>query len=146
MINVAIHVTPADHARTLRCSAEFTEWCETASSASAHVGWEVTMSEWTVAPDGGRPEGRHCGHLNQAIPGDPPLTTNGCGECLADGGNWVQLRKCLLCGHVGCCDSSGRKHATAHAEATGHALASSVEDGGTWAWCYVDEVFLTRAV
>lgn len=29
------------------------------------------------------------------------------------GDQWVQLRLCLKCGHVGCCDSSKNKHATA---------------------------------
>src|SRR5207249_3860628 len=45
---------------------------------------------------------------------------------------------CLTCGHVGCCDSSRGRHATAHFEATGHPLMRSVEPGETWAWCYVD--------
>ena len=47
---------------------------------------------------------------------------------------------CLTCGHVGCCDSSRGRHATAHFEATGHPLMRSVEPGETWTWCYVDEV------
>ena len=54
---------------------------------------------------------------------------------------------CLSCGHVGCCDSSRGRHATAHFEATGHPLMRSTEPGETWAWCYVDrEVFETADV
>ena len=41
-------------------------------------------------------------------------TPDGCEECLANGTTWVHLRLCLSCGHVGCCDSSQHKHATAH--------------------------------
>jgi hypothetical protein len=32
------------------------------------------------------------------------------------------------------------KHATAHANESGHALIRSAEPGEDWAWCYVDEV------
>ena len=28
------------------------------------------------------------------------------------GSDWVHLRMCLTCGHVGCCDQSRWKHAT----------------------------------
>src|SRR5437879_9258989 len=45
-----------------------------------------------------------------------PVTpnTSGCEECLAAGQTWVELRMCLVCGHVGCCDSSEGRHATRH--------------------------------
>ena len=64
---------------------------------------------------------------------------NGCVECLAIGGRWVHLRRCLACGHIGCCDSSPNKHATAHFAATDHPLIQSFEPGEEWVWCYVDE-------
>jgi hypothetical protein len=49
----------------------------------------------------------------------------------------------MSCGHVGCCDSSPHKHATAHFRTSGHALIQSYEPGEEWWWCYVDEaVFL----
>ena len=59
-----------------------------------------------------------------------------------DGGScWLHLRMCLNCGKIGCCDSSPMKHATAHANESGHApLIRSAEPGEDWAWCYVDEV------
>src|SRR6476659_8681044 len=49
-----------------------------------------------------------------------PQTPNGCEECLRLGTEWVHLRPCLTCGHVGCCDSSPLRHARAHARAVGH--------------------------
>jgi hypothetical protein len=33
----------------------------------------------------------------------------GCEDCLKMGGQWVHLRECLVCGHVGCCDSSSMR-------------------------------------
>ena len=30
------------------------------------------------------------------------------------GGRWVHLRMCMQCGHIGCCDNSPNRHATAH--------------------------------
>ena len=35
----------------------------------------------------------------------------GCEECNKVGGQWVNLRMCLNCGKVGCCDSSPNQHA-----------------------------------
>ncbi|MFZ0510089.1 MAG: hypothetical protein WAM14_00660 [Candidatus Nitrosopolaris sp.] len=32
--------------------------------------------------------------------------THGCEECEKEGTDWVAIRMCLVCGHVGCCDSS----------------------------------------
>ena len=65
----------------------------------------------------------------------------GCEECLATGGLWVHLRMCLVCGHVGCCDSSPGKHATGHHEETAHPVMHSIEPGETWGWCYVHRDF-----
>jgi uncharacterized UBP type Zn finger protein len=63
----------------------------------------------------------------------------GCEECLQMGDRWVHLRICLVCGHVGCCDSSKNKHATGHYHATGHPVVQSFEPNEDWAWCYVDK-------
>ncbi len=81
-----------------------------------------------------------CEHLHQA-PVDPrPDPATECEDCVAEGLSvWVHLRKCLTCGHVGCCDSSPRRHATAHFAATGHPVIRSAEPGEHWRWCYVDE-------
>ena len=81
-----------------------------------------------------------CGHLAQAHPVKP--TSGGCEECLRIGSTWVHLRICMICGHVGCCDSSPHRHATAHYHASGHPIMRSGEPEETWGWCYVDQVEL----
>ncbi len=67
-----------------------------------------------------------------------PRTPDGCEECLRSGDDWVELRLCRTCGHVGCCDSPKNKHATAHFHETGHPVIRSFEPGQDWSWCYVD--------
>jgi len=78
-----------------------------------------------------------CSHLDQITIASP--NGEGCEECLKTGGRWVHLRYCLTCGHVGCCDSSPGKHATAHFRETGHPVVQSLEPGETWRWCYIDQ-------
>jgi uncharacterized UBP type Zn finger protein len=79
-----------------------------------------------------------CTHLDQVQ--DVKPSGDGCVECLADGGRWVHLRVCMTCGHVGCCDSSPGKHATAHFHSTGHPIVQSYEPGENWWWCYQDNL------
>lgn len=79
----------------------------------------------------------HNSEISQVTP-----RTEGCEECLKTGEQWVTLRMCLKCGHVGCCDSSKHKHATAHFRATGHPMMRSIEPGENWKWCYVDKMYL----
>jgi uncharacterized UBP type Zn finger protein len=85
-----------------------------------------------------------CTHLDQ-IHDIEPHTTAGCEDCLRIGGTWVHLRLCLTCGHVGCCDSSPNRHASAHAAADSHPIVQSFEPGEDWIWCYVDEVAMEPA-
>jgi uncharacterized UBP type Zn finger protein len=79
-----------------------------------------------------------CEHADMSTDAQP--RTDGCEECLAAGMSWVHLRRCVQCGHVGCCDSSVGRHATAHFEQTGHPVMQSFEPGEEWLWCYVDQV------
>lgn len=79
-----------------------------------------------------------CTHLDRIRNVSPDA--NGCADCLAVGDTWVHLRLCMTCGHVGCCDSSKNKHASAHARATDHPIVESFEPGEDWFWCYADEV------
>jgi CPA1 family monovalent cation:H+ antiporter len=81
-----------------------------------------------------------CKHLRDAPRVMRANTPEGCEECLKEGTRWVHLRLCLTCGHVGCCDSSVRKHATAHFHGTGHPVMRSIEPGEAWRWCFVDEL------
>ncbi len=64
---------------------------------------------------------------------------HGCKECEQSGGWWFHLRRCALCGHVGCCDSSPGQHATAHFHTTKHPLMQSFEPGESWFWDYRTE-------
>ena len=81
-----------------------------------------------------------CKHLDQVRKVEP--SGAGCKECLETGDRWVQLRLCLSCGHVGCCDSSKGKHATGHFLATRHAIMRSFEPGDDWRWCYIDTTYV----
>jgi hypothetical protein len=81
-----------------------------------------------------------CSHLGGIDPAPAPNTPAGCEECLAMGGRWVHLRLCLACGHVGCCDNSPGRHATAHFHDSSHPVIRSYEPGEDWWWCYADDV------
>jgi hypothetical protein len=81
-----------------------------------------------------------CSHLDRVEVTELPAQIAGCEECLRTGGWWVHLRMCESCGHIGCCDNSPGKHATAHFHETSHPIIRSAEPGEDWSWCYVDEV------
>ncbi len=83
-----------------------------------------------------------CEHVAVAKIREVERPAAGCEECLKTGGRWVHLRKCLSCGHIGCCDSSPGRHATKHFNGTGHPIITSAEPGETWVWCYVDQAAL----
>jgi uncharacterized UBP type Zn finger protein len=68
-------------------------------------------------------------------------SANGCEDCLKIGASWVHLRECMACGHIGCCDSSPNKHATAHYHETKHPIIRSFEAGEDWGYCYPDDAF-----
>jgi hypothetical protein len=80
-----------------------------------------------------------CPHVADLPPEPPVDCVDCCAECVALGvTGWVHLRKCLFCGHVACCDSSPRRHATGHYRTTAHPVMRSAEPGESWRWCYVD--------
>ena len=74
-----------------------------------------------------------------AVNPDVPPSGTGCVECDAGGGWWFHLRRCAVCGHIGCCDSSPSQHATAHWRETGHPVVRSFEPGERWFWDYDQE-------
>jgi hypothetical protein len=76
----------------------------------------------------------------QIDPTVPPSGT-GCVECLDTGGWWLHLRRCAQCGHIGCCDNSPSRHATAHARGTEHNVIQSFEPGEEWFWDYGTEEY-----
>jgi Zn-finger in ubiquitin-hydrolases and other protein len=54
----------------------------------------------------------------------------GCEECLKIGSEWLHLRLCRICGHVGCCDDSPNRHATKHFHATRHPIIEGYDPAG----------------
>ena len=89
---------------------------------------------WASIAKGEDMTDKHLKEIREVTP-----SADGCEDCLKNGSEWVSLRLCLTCGHVGCCDSSPNRHATAHFKATGHPIIQSFEPGESWRWCYVDE-------
>ena len=81
-----------------------------------------------------------CPHFDEAT----YLTTDvhECAECVAIGSGWVHLRLCLVCGKVGCCDSSPNKHASRHYAATDHPVMRSIEPDEDWGYCFVDDAWV----
>jgi uncharacterized UBP type Zn finger protein len=75
-----------------------------------------------------------CEHFSDLRP--VTALSRGCEECLALGAPWNELRVCLACGHVGCCEDSEHQHALEHFKATGHPLIAPLERSETWSWCY----------
>ena len=78
-----------------------------------------------------------CSHAKQAREVTP--SGQGCKECLEAGDEWVHLRLCMICGHVGCCDDSPNKHATKHFHRIKHPIIKSFEPGEDWWWCFADQ-------
>ena len=79
-----------------------------------------------------------CAHVERTREVTP--SANGCEDCLRTGGSWVHLRVCMTCGHVGCCESSPGRHATAHWHDSDHPVVRSFEPGEDWWWCYADQL------
>jgi hypothetical protein len=76
------------------------------------------------------------------IAADIPPSGTGCLECIATNGWWFHLRRCAICGHVGCCDSSPSQHASQHAAEAGHPIVQSFEPGEDWFWDYANQQFV----
>jgi CPA1 family monovalent cation:H+ antiporter len=99
------------------------------------VGADSSEREIELTPP---PQHRGCDHIVELQTTPEPTSPDGCEECLAQGTTWVHLRLCMTCGHIGCCDSSEYKHATAHFKDTEHPVIRSFEPGEAWRWCFVD--------
>jgi thioredoxin reductase (NADPH) len=83
-----------------------------------------------------------CTHLDHVHITNLPDSVQGCQDCLNTGDPWLHLRICLECGNVGCCDDSPNRHATSHAESSGHPIIRSLEPGEEWSWCFPDNFAL----
>ncbi|MBV7697220.1 UBP-type zinc finger domain-containing protein [Streptomyces sp. TRM70350] len=85
---------------------------------------------------------KQCTHADALPHPEPGALSDTCPGCLAEGSHPVQLRLCLSCGHVGCCDSSPGRHATEHFKESGHPVMRTFEPGENWRWCFVDHVLV----
>ncbi len=83
---------------------------------------------------------KHCTHLHLIASVTP--SARGCEECLETGDEWVHLRLCRVCGHVGCCDDSPNRHATKHFHATQHPIIEGYDPPEGWGWCFVDKLMI----
>jgi len=81
-----------------------------------------------------------CEHFERIKEDQINPNTEGCEECEKEGSDWMALRMCLICGHVGCCDSSPGIHATKHYENTGHPTMIALPDR-SWKWCYIHKQY-----
>lgn len=114
--------------------------------AVAQIGIEVAVAvrgdRWVAGrvAESLTPDGELCEHL-ESIPVQTADKLE-CAPCSAEGKHWVQLRICVTCGHVGCCDDSEGQHATKHWQGTGHPVMRTGEPDAHWAWCYEDECTL----
>jgi len=88
-----------------------------------------------IVPGGSMMTCRHTLAIREVAP-----SAQGCEECLKIGSAWLHLRLCRTCGHVGCCDDSPHRHATAHFHASGHPIIEGYDPPEGWGWCYIDEV------
>lgn len=98
----------------------------------------IRLTHSFVEPEGGYDMENVEDHIR---PGVPP-SGSGCVECNEIDSWWLHLRRCAFCGHIGCCDDSLNKHATAHARTSGHRVIRSYEPGETWFWDYGTNTFL----
>jgi predicted ester cyclase len=83
-----------------------------------------------------------CRHLEDIKVVEP--TVDVCKDCVAQGDIWPALRMCLICGYVGCCDTSKNKHMKQHYEKTGHPIFRSIRLDEGWIWCYADDAFFSK--
>ena len=77
-----------------------------------------------------------CPHLAM-LGGKATSSKTSCEAC----GHTEDLRLCLACGHVGCCESHSA-HNTEHFRKTGHSLITPHRTSYDWLWCYECAAFL----
>jgi len=79
-----------------------------------------------------------CPHFEASSP-PATSTARACADCGLETAS--NLRLCLTCGYVGCCESRGA-HDTAHYQETGHPLITPHGAGPQWLWCYACQAYL----
>ena len=83
---------------------------------------------------------RPCEHIESITAFKAPIRRE-CDECVKLGDEWVHLRTCQECNATLCCDASPNRHATRHAQVSGHPVIASAEPGERWLYCYPDEAW-----
>ena len=101
------------------------------------MGTRADIPALLTAPVSGEPIVLSLRPPNLAFIPGTPLEISG-----LNGSEWLHLRLCRICGHVGCCDDSPNRHATKHFHATRHPIIEGYDPPEGWGWCYVDEVML----
>jgi uncharacterized UBP type Zn finger protein len=83
---------------------------------------------------------KECTHLDmiEAV----RQTTDICEDCVALGDTWPDLRMCLTCGYIGCCEEAKNQHALKHFKETEHPLIQGLGRFQDFMWCYVDEAVM----
>ena len=81
-----------------------------------------------------------CAHIDEITSVKRPKA-HLCEECVKTGSPWVHLRTCQTCDVILCCDSSPNRHATKHANASGHPVIASAEPAERWLYCYPDAAY-----
>jgi monovalent cation/hydrogen antiporter len=141
---VRLEMIAAERARVLDIRRAGTVASEVISDVLAMLDVEESMldvsqegrEEIRVSVAARRRTGESCADLD-VYPAVETVAEPECIDCLREGTAWVALRQCLECGHVGCCDSSPRRHATAHFHDQRHPVMESAEPGEDWRWCYL---------
>jgi hypothetical protein len=85
-----------------------------------------------------------CAHLDDIQVTEP--TTWVCQGCVDLDDIWPALRMCLICGFVGCCDTSKNRHMADHHKETGHPIFRSINREEGWIWCYEDDAFFEKTM
>jgi hypothetical protein len=86
---------------------------------------------------------RPCSHVDQIQVTEP--ATDVCQDCVDASDVWPVLRMCLICGYVGCCDTSKNRHMAQHYQETGHPIFRSINRDEGWIWCYADDAFFDKS-
>jgi predicted ester cyclase len=97
-----------------------------------------------LAFNGGTLKEKPCSHIDLIQVKEP--ATKVCQQCVELDTEWPSLRMCLVCGFVGCCDTSVHRHTLEHYQETGHPIYRSIDPGDSWVWCYEDKAVLTGLV
>ena len=79
---------------------------------------------------------KDCIHLRKLIE-TKAKDTKTCGKC----DEKADLRACLTCGFVGCCESH-KAHNTEHFKKTDHPFIKPYKCNYDWLWCYKCNAFL----